>query len=109
MPLSVCPASEVNASLEKTWGLLYEPAKYGNWADANVMSVAPDGYAQAGQIINLTSKSMGVKWHLSLHVISVDVKKHRIIFETRFPFKLVLKNNISCIAKDERTCLVRYA
>jgi hypothetical protein len=109
MPLSVCPASEVNASIEKTWSLLYEPAKYGTWADANVMSVSPVGFAQAGQIINLTSKSLGVKWHVSLHVISVDVINHRIIFETHLPFKLILKNNISCIENDEKACLVRYA
>jgi hypothetical protein len=91
-----------------TWGLLYEPAKYGTWADAKVESVVPVGYAQAGQIINLTSKSMGVKWHVTLHIISVDVKKHRIILETHLPYKLILKNTISCIANDEKVCLVRY-
>lgn len=108
MPLTVCPATKVNASLEKIWSLLYEPAKYDTWADANIVSIKPSGYAQTGQIIKLTSRSVGIKWNISMNVINVDKNRHCIFMETHLPFNLTLKNTISCIAYDERTCLVRY-
>ena len=62
MGLRVCPAAIVAAPVEEVWSLLANPAKYGEWADARVERVVPEGPVTPGQRIYPTSKAFGRTW-----------------------------------------------
>lgn len=108
MTLSICPAAEIHAPLDRVWGLLSDPSRYSSWADARTIRIDPEGMAHAGQIVHLQSPSFGVKWNITLRILALDEHNHRIVLETDLPFGMVLKNAIMCTALDDRTCFVRY-
>jgi hypothetical protein len=86
MTISVCPAAQVDAPMEKVWGVLNAPAMYSTWADAVVEDFEPEGKAHAGQVVRLWSKAFGLKWHITMKIKEVDDRNYRISVETHLPF-----------------------
>src|SRR3954447_24484034 len=96
MSLSVCPATRVEAPVERVWALLADPGRYDSWWDARVVSVEPAGVAQAGQVIRGRSRAFGRDWPVSLRVLAVDPVRHQIDLATTLPFGIAMQNHIAC-------------
>jgi Polyketide cyclase / dehydrase and lipid transport len=108
MSLTVCPADVVAAPVEVVWEQLVQPARYSEWADAQVERIEPEGPATAGQTIYLTSRKLGRAWHIVFKVEVVDAQHHQIGLHALFPFGLQMKPHISCAAIDATSCRVQY-
>jgi uncharacterized protein YndB with AHSA1/START domain len=108
MGLSVCPAAIVAAPVEDVWALLADPAKYGEWADADVERVVPEGPITPGQMIYLTTKAFGRSWHIVFRVEMVDPDRHQVQTHVTFPLGMTLQERISCTPIDATSCRVQY-
>ena len=106
MGLSVCPAASVAAPVEDVWALLANPAKYGEWADAHVERVVPEGPVTPGQMIYLTSKAFGRTWPVVFKIEMVDPDKHQVQEHVTLPLGMTLQQRIACTPIDATTCRV---
>jgi uncharacterized protein YndB with AHSA1/START domain len=104
MSISVCPAAIINASIEKVWTLLSEPANYALWWDAQTCSIVPEGRAQAGQKIHGKSSGMDI----NVTVSSVDESKHQLHLTTKMPFGITVDNHMICTPLEDGTCQVSF-
>lgn len=108
MGLTVCPAEIVAAPVEVVWECLAHPARYGEWADAQVERMEPEGPATVGQTIYLASKKLGRAWRFVFTVEVVDAEHHQLGLYAVFPFGLRMRPHISCAAIDATRCRVQY-
>ena len=108
MGLSFCPTATVAASVEEVWSLLANPAKYGEWADAHIERVVPEGPITPGQRIYLTSKAFGRSWKVVFQIEMVDPDKHQMQTHVTFPLGMALDERLVCTPIDAISCRVQY-
>lgn len=108
MSVSVCPIETVNASVERVWRLLSEPASYALWWDAETHSIVPEGPARKGQRIYAQSKALGKRWDVHIDVEGVDEDGRQIDLTTRLPLGITVRNHISCFPLDSATSRVTF-
>lgn len=108
MGLNVCPAAIVDAPVEAVWALVAHPSRYGEWADAHIERIIPEGPASVGQIIYATSTALGKSWQITFSVEMVDPVKHQLRMQVTFPLGLRLSEYISCTPIDTTRCRVQY-
>ncbi|HLY31711.1 MAG TPA: SRPBCC family protein [Ktedonobacterales bacterium] len=108
MGLSVCPAATVAAPVETVWELLAYPERYGEWADARVVRMEPEGPATVGQTIYLSSKKAGHSWPITFTIEEVNSEKHQLGIYARFPLGVQMRPHISCAPIDAGACRVQY-
>ena len=109
MAISTCPIAVVQASAERVWNLLSEPANYDQWWDAQTGAITPPGSAQAGQRIEAGPTVLGRHWNvINITVESVDHARRVIELTTRLPFGITVHNHIGCVALDATTCRVSF-
>src|SRR5690349_1726131 len=100
MSVSVCPIAIINAPIEKVWPFLSEPANYASWWGVQTCSTAPEGRAQAGQIIQGKTRGMII----NVIVNSIDESKRQIHLTTMIPFGITIRNHISGTPLQDGTC-----
>ncbi|HLH62261.1 MAG TPA: SRPBCC family protein [Ktedonobacteraceae bacterium] len=108
MVVSVCPVDTVAAPVEDVWEMLNRPARYGEWWDARVERVEPEGPATPGQHIYMTSPALGKRWDVRFVVKMVNPNRHQIQFDVTLPLGIVDHVTITCTPIDGRSCRVRY-
>jgi ligand-binding SRPBCC domain-containing protein len=108
MSVSVCPIAVVQAPAERVWTLLFEPASYALWWDAETLAIAPAGPAQAGQIITAQTRALGRPWPVHITVNAVDSARRAIDLTTRLPFGITVYNHISAVSIDSRASRVSF-
>jgi hypothetical protein len=108
MGLNVCPAAIVVAPVENVWALLTDPLRLGKWADAEIEHIDPSGLVTPGQIIYLTSKELGHKWHFIFKIAMVNHEKHQLHMHVTLPLGMHLEEHISCTPIDATSCRVQY-
>ncbi len=108
MGLSVCPAAIVAAPAEVVWGVLMQPAKYGEWIDGQVDRVVPEGPAAVGQVITITAPAFGRKWQATLKIEKIDAEKYQLGLHANFPFGIQLDEHLSITPIDATSCRVQY-
>src|SRR5690349_508262 len=62
MTVSVCPATLVNAPVERVWSLLMDPHQIGAWSDALLEAAVPDGSVRVGQRLHFSATGLGRRW-----------------------------------------------
>ena len=108
MGLNVCPATIVAAPVENVWALLTDPQHLGAWADVEIEHVDPPGPVTPGQIIYLTSKEFGRKWHLTFKIAMINHEKHQLHMHVTLPLGMHLEEHLSCTPIDATSCRVQY-
>ncbi len=106
--ISVCPAANVAAPVEKIWQVLMDTAGYDQWWDARMERVEPPGPAQPGQILYATSRALGRTWPVTLKVEQVDVARHQLHLQTTLPLGITMVNHISCARVSDTTTRVQF-
>ncbi len=108
MSLNVCPSATVAAPIEDVWDFISDLARYGEWADACVERIVPEGPATPGQVLYANSRSLGKRWPITLTVTAIDPNKHRIQMDVSLPLGLLLHQTTICTPIDAHSCHVQY-
>ncbi|HZU66737.1 MAG TPA: SRPBCC family protein [Ktedonobacteraceae bacterium] len=108
MVVSVCPADIVAAPVEVAWELLNQPAHYGEWVDARVERVEPEGPATPGQRIYMTSPAFGKRWNVNAEVKAINPARHQVQIDVMLPLGLIDHATITCTAIDATSCRVQF-
>ena len=108
MPVSVCPAAVVAASVETVWALLMQPETYDQWWDMQTELVIPPGPAAPSQVVSGWSKALGRKWPVSIAIESMNVEKHQMLLRTTLPLGIVVQNQITCASVNDASCRVQF-
>jgi len=106
--LNICPAATVAAPIECVWELISNLARYGEWADARVERIVPEGPVTSGQVLYVNSRSLGKRWPVALTVTSINPDKHRIQMDVSLPLGLLLHQTTICTPIDAQSCHVQY-
>jgi uncharacterized protein YndB with AHSA1/START domain len=107
MAISVCPADEVDASVDEIWSLLVDPARLDAWWDARMLEATPPGPLAPGQHIVARAKGP-VPAHVRFDVTVVDEAKHRIQMTARLPFGIVDHVTLTVTAIGPARCFVQF-
>jgi hypothetical protein len=108
MSLNLCPATVVAAPVEVVWELLSHLGRYGEWADAQVQHVEPQGPAAVGQTMTATSRAFGRTWSVSFTVNVVKPERHQLGMHVILPLGLQMDEYVSCTPVTVTTCRVQY-
>ncbi len=108
MGLNACPAAVLAAPVETVWELLDYPVRFGEWANATVERVEPEGIAIPGQKIYLRSHGLGRSWPIVFTVEEVVSDKHTLQFSIKLPLGMVMRQRTMCVAIDATSCRVQY-
>lgn len=107
MGLNVCPAAIVAAPVEVVWQLV-QPARLSEWVDGRVEGPIPEGPPFVGQTFSAVSRALGRDWRADFKVEKVDVARHQLAMDVRFPFGMLLHEHLSCTPIDAKSCRVQY-
>jgi hypothetical protein len=105
---AVCPSDVVNAPPATVWGLLTDPAGWGEVFDARVISVEPAGLATVGQRVLASSGAGPLRFRLSFEFIEVDHAAGALGLVIRLPFGIVNDEHLVCTPAGEAACRVTY-
>ena len=108
MILSICPSDIVEAPLETVWALLTNARGWGDFFDAEVLSVEPDGPARAGQRMRLASGRWPFRFRLLFEFSAVDFERHNLRLEIRLPFGVVNHEALHVEPLSPTRCQVSY-
>jgi polyketide cyclase/dehydrase/lipid transport protein len=111
MSLNTCPIATVEASAERVWQLLADPAVYALWWDAQtlwVWSIEPGGPAQRGQRIHARTRALGTQWDVHITIVSINEEKRQLSLTTELPLGITVHNHITCTRLDDVRCRVTF-
>jgi hypothetical protein len=108
MAHAVCPTDVVYAPVDVVWGLLTNPAGWGDFFDARVLSVEPPGPAAIGQCIRLTSGPWPTRFRLHFEFTEVDPAGHSLGLKIRLPFGILNDEHLVCSPIGDGACRVAY-
>jgi ligand-binding SRPBCC domain-containing protein len=108
MILNVCPSGIANAPVEAVWQALVNTERYGDWADAEVVSVHPAGRASPGQRIELAARAFGRRWHATIDIGRIDPDCRWIDMVARTPLGVVNREHITLSPVDSGRTVVRF-
>jgi hypothetical protein len=108
MAYAVCPTDVVHAPVEVVWGLLTDPAGWGDVFDARVLSVEPHGPAAVGQRVLLTSGPWPARFRLHFEFTEVDPATYSLGLKIRLPFGIMNDEHLVSSPIGEGACRVTY-
>jgi hypothetical protein len=103
-----CPTALVDAPIAVVWGLLTEPARWGDFFDVRVRSVEPPGRAVVGQRCVGESGPRFLHLGVVFEYTRIDPQEHGLGVRVRLPLGIVVHEDLSCQAVGERQCRVNY-
>ncbi len=108
MSTSLCPIATVDASVERVWSLLSDPAAYALWWDAHMREIVPPGPARVGQTVLADSRALGRRWDVRITVEAVDPQRHQLRLTSRLPLGITVLNSIACSPLDPASCRLSF-
>jgi ligand-binding SRPBCC domain-containing protein len=108
MIVNVCPTAIAHAPPEAVWQVLVDTEHYGDWADAQVVSVDPAGPACSGQRIELAPRALGRRWHASIEIGRLDNDRRWIDMVARTPFGVVNREHITLTTMGGGRTMIRF-
>jgi hypothetical protein len=108
MIINVCPWAIANAQLGVVWQVLVNTERYGDWIDADVVSVHPAGPARSGQRIVLAARAFGRRWHATIEIARIDSDCRWIDLVARTPLSVVNREHITLVPVHSSRTLVRF-
>jgi ligand-binding SRPBCC domain-containing protein len=106
--VNVCPAAVTKAPPDRVWKVIEATDRWGEWTDAAVVSVAPPGPAQRGQVIQMGGAALGRKWLFSIDVRDVDPQRRWIDLVVHLPFGIENYEHMTLTETKEGGTLVRF-
>ena len=98
----------MNAPLDLVWGLLMNTACWGQFYDLRVMSVEPLGPAAPGQrLIGVPGRGL-LPFRITFDFTEVDPIRHRLGFDGRIPFGIMVREDMKLAEIDDAHCRVNY-
>lgn len=104
---SSCPTEIVDAPIERVWGLLTNPAGWGDFYDVNILKVVPLGPAHAGQLV-IGGWSDPITPKIRFEFLAVDHSAHRLRFDVFMPFGITVREDMVCTPIGHDKCRVTY-
>ena len=108
MIVNVCPSGVASAPRQGVWEVLTTPERFGEWVDANVVSVHPPGPARAEQRIELVAPRFGLRWRVSIEIEGLDPEGGWIELTACTPFSVVNHERITLTDVDRGHTLIRF-
>jgi polyketide cyclase/dehydrase/lipid transport protein len=103
-----CPTAIVNAPIDVVWGLLMNTGGWGQFYDLRVMSVEPPGPAAPGQrLIGVPGRGL-LPFRITFDFTEVDPVRHRLGFDGRIPFGIMVREDMKLMEIDDARCRVNY-
>jgi hypothetical protein len=103
-----CPTAVVNAPADIVWGLLTEPAGWGDFFDVRITRVQPTGPAAVGQRIYGESGPRLLHLKLEFEYLAIDADHYRLILNVRLPFGITVREDLNCVPLQRNQCRVNY-
>ena len=88
MSYSSCPTTIVNAPVRVVWGLLMNPAGWGEFFDVRIIGMSPSGLATAGQKIYAESGPSFLHLKVEFRFVEIDPERHALGLDVRLPFRV---------------------
>jgi hypothetical protein len=104
----VCPTDVVEAPVEVVWGLLTDPAGWGDFFDLRVRAVHPPGPAHVGQCVHAESGPRFAHLKITFRFTRIDVTHHGLGMRVALPLGVVVTEEMSCASLAEDRCRVTY-
>jgi hypothetical protein len=108
MSFSVCPAAVVAAPVETVWELLTQPQLMDQWIDGHIERIEPPGPVSIGQVLYVSSKSLGRTWNIVFTSETINPEKHQIGWHVVLPLGMEMRPFISCARVSPTSCRVQY-
>ena len=108
MLVNVCPSGFADAPSEHVWSILATTERYGEWVDAEVLSITPPGPAQPGQHLELGPRFLGRRLRATIDVEDVDPQRRWLQLLARVPFGIENHERITLTPWEEHRTLVRF-
>lgn len=106
--ISVCPTEEVEAPIDRVWGLLTAPADWGRFYDVRIDRVDPPGPATEGQVVHGRSGPRFMALEVRFRFVRVDGANHRLGVAIQLPFGIAVDEQLFCRALGPGRCRVNY-
>ena len=104
MTVTVCPATIIDATIERVWSLLMNPERWTDWSTARLEAARPEGPLHAGQCLYFSSRAFGRRWRAVTTVIRVTPERHSMDVDVSVPFGIVNHEHVSLTSlPDDRT------
>jgi hypothetical protein len=103
-----CPTAVVNAPADVVWGLLTEPAGWGDFFDVRITRVQPTGPAAVGQRIYAESGPRLLHLKLEFEYLAINADHYRLILNVRLPFGITVREDLNCVPLQRNQCRVNY-
>jgi hypothetical protein len=106
--VSVCPSAVVEAPVDHVWGLLTSSEGVDTWADATLVAAEPEGPAQPGQRLRLTTQAFGRTLPVTIDVLEVNAERHLLHLLVDLPLGLVNDETVTMADAGGGRTLVRF-
>jgi hypothetical protein len=103
-----CPTAVVNAPADVVWGLLTEPAGWGDFFDIRITGVTPAGPAVVGQRIYGESGPRLLHLKLAFEYVVIDADHFRLVLGVLLPFGIGVREDLNCVPLHWDQCRVNY-
>ncbi|HTX50381.1 MAG TPA: SRPBCC family protein [Caulobacteraceae bacterium] len=104
----ICPTDVVEAPVDVVWGLLAEPAGWGDFFDLRVREVDPPGRAHPGQRLHAESGPWFLHLKIGVEFTLIDPTQHRLGAKVVMPLGIVVTEDMRCTPIDADRCRVTY-
>ena len=105
---SACPTDVVEAPLEVVWGLLTDPARWGEFFDVRITGVEPAGPAHVGQRFRGESGPRVLHLVVRFAYTRVDTAPHRLGMDIQLPFGITVREDLDVVPLGAARCRVNY-
>jgi hypothetical protein len=104
----ICPTDVVDAPIEVVWGLLTDPAGWGDVFDLRVRQVDPAGPAHVGQRLRAESGPGFLHLKVSIEFTQIDATDHRLGVKVVLPLGVVVSEDMHLAPVGAERCRVTY-
>jgi hypothetical protein len=110
-PVSVhasCPTDIVDAPIDVVWGLLTDPAGWGDFFDVRLRGIEPPGTATAGQKFWGESGPAFLHLEIRFEYTLVDEAQHKLGLDVKLPLGMTVREELDCVPLADGRCRVNY-
>jgi polyketide cyclase/dehydrase/lipid transport protein len=102
-----CPVAVVAAPRDLVWGVLTDPAGWGDFYDVRIKDVNPPGAARVGQKVRAETGPPFLHSTVEFEFLAVEHQKGGLAMAIRLPFGISVREEVDCTPLSDESCRVR--